>query len=133
MNRRLKAASQYQWTTRSLQVQAHTFWCNVSSGYLPTFPGQSFANESHVVYCQDDIFIKGMSETEHLTNVDTMLKRILEFDLRICLDKCKFRVLFVTYWIESTSYRRKDACYPGYSSHSQCDRSQAFLCQVCAK
>jgi len=62
------------------------------------------ANEPHVVCYQDDILITGSTDSEHLTNLDRVLKKLSESGLRIRLDKCKFMASSVTYlghWIDS--------------------------------
>ena len=63
-----------------------------------------FTSEPYVVSYQDDILITESSDTEHLDNLDRVLKKLSASGLWVRLDKCKFMAPSVTYlghWIDS--------------------------------
>ena len=45
----------------------------------------------------DNILISGRSDKEHLTNLEEVLKRLMEAGIHLCKDKCVF-------WAESVEY-----------------------------
>ena len=55
-----------------------------------------FASEPHVVY-PDDILVTFRTGSEHMENLDRVLKKISDHGMRLRLDTCKFMMDSATY------------------------------------
>ena len=51
----------------------------------------------HVSSIQDDILITGKDDEEHITNLNLVLNRLDNYEMRLLLNKCKFMQKSVTY------------------------------------
>ena len=51
----------------------------------------------HVASIQDDILVTGKDDEEHITNLNLVLNRLHNYELRLQLNKCKFMQKSVTY------------------------------------
>ena len=80
-----------------MHIQSLTVRAKFSAGHFPARYGQSDQEHTHTTVYLDDILVTGLTEAEHLRNLDAVLQRLSDAGLRLNRNMCSLLVKEVDY------------------------------------